>query len=338
MGMLDIIKRGLLGFIGIVIGLILVVLAARGDELSGPGVGARGVVVHDAAETLERFCVPDTDGTWWFTPPGGARWELVTRIADPAIANPGDGVFHPFDADEVRAAIAALRYPLGGLGIEVFVLPYPRRAQLESAAGPGLILLSPGVMPVARETQHVIVTHELGHVVHLARMPDAGAEAWSRWRSLRGVSDEGVYRASAMHADRPHEIFAEDFRVLFGDALAASGGSIENAALTSPAAVPGLDAFVLSLVPVAPGPSLVARPNPSRAAVTMSRVGDVARMMDVYDVTGRRVATLAPEGSSAGWNWRWDGRGDDGRTLAPGRYLARERGSATEPARITRMR
>src|SRR5690242_7690114 len=101
MGMLGLIKRALLGLIAIGIGLALVVLAARGDELSGSGAAASTIVVHDAAETLARYCVTQPDGTLWFTLPGGSTWELVTRTDDPAIANPGDGTFHPFDAAEV---------------------------------------------------------------------------------------------------------------------------------------------------------------------------------------------------------------------------------------------
>ena len=172
MGSLAFIRRVLLGLGATVLGLAVAVLAARADELSGAAAGGAGIVIHDAAETLTRYCVTDTTGVTWLTLPGGGRWELVTSTADPAIANPGDGSFHPFDAHEVRAAIDGVRVPLAGIGVEVFILPYPRRAGLTSAAAPGIILLSPGVTPIVRETQHATVTHELGHVVHLARMPE----------------------------------------------------------------------------------------------------------------------------------------------------------------------
>ena len=52
---------------------------------------------------------------------------------------------------------------------------------------------------------------------------------------LRGITDLNVYSDAAPHADRPHEIFAEDFRALFGNAelaeqmrrflLTATGGN-----------------------------------------------------------------------------------------------------------------
>ncbi|MFI5371203.1 MAG: FlgD immunoglobulin-like domain containing protein [Candidatus Eisenbacteria bacterium] len=335
MGSLAFIRRVLLGLGATVLGLAVAVLAARADELSGAAAGGDGIVIHDAAQTLTRYCVTDTTGVTWLTLPGGGRWELVTSTADPVIANPGDGSFHPFEAAEVRAAIDGVRYPLAGIGVEVFILPYPRRAGLTSAAAPGMVLLSPGVTPIARETQHATVTHELGHVVHLARMPDADATTWSRWRTLRGVTDPTLYSAHAPHADRPHEIFAEDFRVLFGDPLAVSNGAIENAALAPPVDVPGLATFVRSLTGDAAG--LGAWPNPSRGAVTFTRAGATAARVEIFDVTGRRVATLAPEGSPTAWTWPWDGRGDDGRALPPGRYAARERG-ATVSTLVTRLR
>ena len=47
--------------------------------------------------------------------------------------------------------------------------------------------------------------------------------------------------------NRPHEIFAEDFRALFGGPTANYSGTIENPGLVHPGAVPGLAAFFLNL-------------------------------------------------------------------------------------------
>jgi hypothetical protein len=306
MGTLAFLRRALVGLAGALIVLTVMVIAAHADELAGVTERAIGLVIHDPAETLERYCATDSTGTLWLALP------------------------------EVRAAIAGVRYPLGGIDADVFLLPYPRRSGLTSAAAPGLVLLSPGVRPVAVATQHATVTHELGHLVHLAHMPDDDADAWSRWRALRGVTDATVYCASAPHADRPHEIFAEDFRVLFGDGLAATDGGIENAGLAPPGAVPGLDAFVRALAGGAAG--LTAWPNPGRGAIAFTRAGGAAGALDVFDVTGRRVATLTAVGSPTGWSWFWDGRGDDGRSLPAGRYLAHERGIPRVGTPITRLR
>ena len=120
---------------------------------------------------------------------------------------------------------------------------------------------------MTREHQHAEFVHELGHVVQYALMPDPDQERWSRYRLLRGIEDAETFSSTSPHADRPHEIFAEDFRALFGGATANYSGSIENASLESPQRVAGLESFMRELV----GPALVSTlqsyPNPSRRAV-----------------------------------------------------------------------
>jgi hypothetical protein len=298
-----------------------------------------GLTIHGPEETLRDFCV-EQSGALWLVLPSGARYELVTSTSDPAIANPGDGSFHPFDEPTVHAALASLRAPFAPVRAEVFLLPYPRRVALESAAGPGLILLSPGVRPLSIEHQHAEFAHELGHVVHYSRMPDADVAAWSRYRELRGIADGTIYNASAMHANRPHEIFAEDFRALIGGALANYSGTIENAALTPPAAVAGLEEFMEAIAGasgLASGLPLECYPNPSRETVSFARSGGDAEALEVYDVGGRRVATLAPVAMGGLVTWRWDGSGAAGSPVGAGVFFARTRTSAAT-LRVTRVR
>jgi len=314
--------------------VIVAATAARANELPVGAAVPAGIAIHDAAETLRDRCATDADGRLWLTLPGGARYELVTSTADPAIANPGDGAFHAFDAAAVRAALAAVTFPLAAIRAEVYLLPYPRRAGLESAAGAGLVLLSPGVRPLSREQQHLEFTHELGHVVQRALLPDADGR-WGAWRALRGAADAATYSATAPHVNRPHEIFAEDFRALFGGALANYSGTVENAALAPPAEVAGLRAFVLQLAgaAVAVPP---AWPNPSRGAVSLSRAGEAVAPLDVYDAAGRLVVTLAPLPSAGGVRWSWDGRDARGVRAGAGAYWARPRDGGAA-SRITRL-
>jgi hypothetical protein len=298
-----------------------------------------GLTIHGPGETLRDFCV-EQNGALWLVLPGGARYELVTSTSDPAIANAGDGSFHPFDETTVRMALASLRAPLAPVRAEVFLLPYPRRSGLESAAGPGLILLSPGVRPLSTEHQHAEFAHELGHVVHYSRMPDADVAAWNRYRELRGITDEAVYCASAMHANRPHEIFAEDFRALIGGALANYSGTIENAALPPPASVAGLEEFMQAVAGATASTSslpLVCFPNPSRETVSFARSGGEAEALELYDIGGRRVATLAPVVTSGHVSWRWDGSDTSSSPVSAGVFFARTRASATT-LRVTRVR
>src|SRR5262245_4553 len=233
--------------IAIALGLLAGLAAPCSANELDASFDGRGLVIHDAAETLSEWCDRDSLGRLWLELPGGARFELVTSTSDPAIANPGDGFFHPFDAAEIHAAVGSTRFPMSTIHADIFVLPYPRRQGLESAAGPGLVLLAPGVRPLSREQQHSELVHELGHVVHHALLPDTDLEGWSAYRSIRGITDETIYAATAVHADRPHEIFAEDFRALFGDALATYSGTIENASLSPPEQVAGLQDFMRAI-------------------------------------------------------------------------------------------
>ena len=331
----SLVRRMSLGLAGTGLGLCLLAFTVRADEVSGGGASRTGIVIHDATQTLRDYCRSDESGTLWFTLPSGNRYELVTSTA--GLPNPGDGAFHPFDSQVVAAALAGIRFPLAGIAADVFILPYPRRDALESAAGPGLVLLAPGVRPLAREQQHAIFTHELGHVVHHALMPDHDLESWSRYRALRGIVDENLYSATSPHADRPHEIFAEDFRALFGSALATASGSIENSGLADPAAVAGLDGFLRSLAAPSVAGRLVATPNPSRGPVALARSGEDARVVDFFDVRGRRIASVTPSPTRGGWMWSWDGADTSGRMIS-GVVLARERGTRTPATRFSIVR
>jgi hypothetical protein len=310
---------------------VLLVVPARANEVVTSGVPTSSrIVIHDAQETLRDWCRSDVRGTLWLVLPGGMSFELVTSTADSAIANHGDGVFHAFEAAEVSAALAAVDYPLDGVAADVFILPYPRRTGLSSAAGPGLIMLSPGVYQVPREQQHAEFVHELGHVVQYARLPDQDATSWSRYRTLRGITDLNVYSDNAAHADQPHEIFAEDFRALFGGPLANSTGNIENASITPPTQIAGLADFMLQLSGAPLTVTLGAHPNPARGPVVFSRRGSGVVALDLFDLAGRHLATVAPEVGGGGQRWSWDGRDESGRRAGPGVVFARVRdGSAS---------
>lgn len=301
------------------------------------------LTIHGSEETLRDYCATQ-DGALWLTLPDGSRQELVISVADPAILNQGDGSFHPFDETQVRAALAALRAPLAHLRAEVFLLPFPRRSCLTSSASPGLVLLSPGVRALAPEQQHAEFVHELGHVVHFSRMPETEA-GWAAYRTLRGITDEAIYSADALHANRPHEIFAEDFRALIGGSLANYSGTIENAALALPASVSGLDDYMRT-VATASGSVVAVRiacyPNPSRGSVTFvlpvadAGSGGANGALEVYDLCGRRVAALAPAMAGGAITWRWDGRDLTGAPAGAGVYFARTPTGATT-LRVTRV-
>ncbi|MFN8589547.1 MAG: hypothetical protein U0704_17305 [Candidatus Eisenbacteria bacterium] len=311
------------------------VAPASANELAS-SARANGIVIHSAKETLEQFCSWDS-GRLYLQVPGGARYELVTDIQDPSIVNKGDGQFHPYDESEVRSALDGVRYPLARIAAEVFVLPYPRRNGLDSAAGPGLILLSPGVRALSREQQHAEFTHELGHVVQYALIPDSDDQGWNRYRELRGL-DAMTYVATATHSDRPHEIFAEDFRALFGDALANYSGTIENADLAYPTTVGGLSSFMIELAQAPAAATALRLTNAAyRGAVQFARDGQGAASLEIFDVTGRHLTTLVPVMNGTGATWTWDGRDDAGRNVKGAVVFARARDGRGGVVRVTRL-
>ncbi len=316
------------------LGLALAAAPSDASELSAAPVRVAGIVVHDAAETLRDFC-HEQDGGLWLELPGGMRWELVTSTTDPVITNPGDGEFHPFDVSEVDAALSLVRYPIHNLSAEVFILPFPRRESLESAAGAGLILLSPGVRPLSREHQHAELVHELGHVVQYAVLPDTDEQGWGEFMHIRGLSLD-THTAESAHADRPHEIWAEDFRALFGGTAANSTGTIENATLAYSTQVAGLAEFMQALAdasPAAASARLTAAPV-ARGAVTFSRFGTNASVLDVFDAAGRRLASVTPVVGGSSVAWTWNGEDASGRSVRGEVVFARARDAQGGAVRV----
>jgi hypothetical protein len=316
---------------------VLIGNRAAASELRASAASGAGIVVHDAEETLRDYCRSEA-GRLYLVLPGGSRWELVTSTSDPAVTNPGDGAFHAFARAEVNAALAEVHFPLRHVSAEVFILPYPRRLSLESAAGPGLVLLSPGVRPLSREHQHSEFVHELGHVVQYALLPDADTDGWAAYARLRGL-DATRFNAAAPHADRPHEIWAEDFRALFGGSSANSNGTIENASLSYPTQVQGLDAFMQGVAAGVSGrpASRLTASTYAWGALGFARGGSRPAVLDVYDASGRRLAALEPSVGAGGVSWRWDGRDVAGQLVRGAVVFARPRDGEGGTVRVIRL-
>jgi len=258
---------------------------------------------------------------------------VTTDINDPSIYNKGDGVFHPFTDEQVETALEAIHHPWMRLSVRVYLLPYPRRNLLVSSTSGNEIFLSPHVLEIDPAVGEYIVAHELGHAFHNRFMPD-GSAGWTEYRELRRISDATRFSEASAHAYRPKEIFAEDFRVLFGGVRAAFDGQLENPELISPNAVGGLEAFY----------ERVARPTRDfgkRAVIATSypnpfnpeteiRIAMPVELVDrgapvsirVYAVTGALVRDLHSGSASGDFVVRWDGRDESGNRVASNTYYA----------------
>lgn len=289
-------------------------------------------VVHGPEDILESMTLR-AGGDLRFVVDARLQYRLVADIDDPVIVNKGDGRFHAMEVDAVLRALESIEYPDVNLRFQVFVLPYPRREVLDSSARECMIFLSPGVRPVSEYAVHFTVTHEVGHVFQYRWMPDVDEAAWASYARLRGIDDGTVFSASSPHAYRPHEVFAEDFRYLFGGERANYSGGIENENLALPDEVAGLRELLLTLAEgrslALPAARLVPTPNPFhphteiRVLFAADRPLAPARL-GVYDAQGRMVRRLF-DGKPAGRTLQlaWDGRQEDGVQVASGIYFAR---------------
>ena len=254
-------------------------------------------------------------GAGWFEFPGAQRWQILA-----------DGVnYRPMPAEEVLAALRAISFPLDGVNVTVVILPAPRADLPVSYAEGTLIFLSPGRLDYAPEHIHVTVAHEMGHVVHHVLMPRSRNDLWKEYADLRGASYEAAVYAEK-HSERLSEMFAEDFRVLFGGAIASSSSQLENHELIDPGEVRGLEDFFLSL-PDRWNDILCVRafPNPFSGTVSIEAFGTGAASgieAGVFDVTGRLVASLRPV-AGPGSGSVWDGKDGNGRQVRPGIYYVR---------------
>jgi hypothetical protein len=266
--------------------------------------------------------------------PDGRFVPVITDIADPSIHNKGDGEFHPFSPALVDQALSSIALPGASLDVRVYLLPYPRSGVLVSSTTGNELFLSPHVLDIDRSVAAYIIAHELGHAFHNRFMP-VGSRHWDEYRALRGIADENRFNDSAAHAYRPREIFAEDFRVLFGGAAAYYGGHVENTQIPEPGEIDGLSAFYERVALSAPARdgriAATSYPNPFnpeteiRIALPFDTDGSERISVRVYAVTGALVRELHDGMAAGDLVVRWDGKDDEGNRVASATYYAQIR-------------
>jgi FlgD Ig-like domain len=269
--------------------------------------------------------------------PDGRMVPVITDISDPSIYNKGDGRFHPFTPGLVDHVLGSIRHSHMPLDVKLYLLPYPRRGVLTSSTTGNEIFLSPHVLDIEPTVASYVIAHELGHVFHNRFMP-SGSSRWREYRGLRGIGDEATYNDLASHAFRPREIFAEDFRVLFGGSEAYFGGHVENPGIAEPGTIAGLEDFYLRVAQGGESRQRIAAtnsPNPFnpeteiRVALSPDAYGSDARVsVRVYSVTGALVRELYDGVAAGDFAVRWDGRDSRGAQVASGTYYAQIRTEA----------
>jgi len=272
-----------------------------------------GSITVYSADEVARLAVSG-GGSVYLEIPGARQYELLENPAD----------WFPMPVEAVVAAIEETAYPVCELHIDVIILHVPRSEVKESSTEGSVVFLTPGRVPYPEEHVHYTTVHELGHALHNAFMPDSRTSLWREYARIRGI-ELNLGRRDVPHAWRTHEIFAEDFRALFGGDMARLDGRVENHDIPPPSEVEGLEEFFLSLRGRgAPAVSVLVSPNPSAGQVSIKAIldGQVAcpERISVYDARGRLVRHLG-SGSDRDGTVVWDGRDLRGSPAAPGVYL-----------------
>jgi len=151
------------------------------------------------------------------------------------------------------------------------------------------------------------------------------------FRSLRGIEDEAIYGEHAAHSHRPHEIFAEDFRFLFGGPMAnttaASKIAICPCRMRSPACASSSCLWGRSPWSLRRAGSSQRSPNPFNPRTWVSISAESTELgapltVQVFDAGGRMVRSLHEAGSNLP-AWISSGRTDDaGREMPAGVYFS----------------
>ena len=76
---------------------------------------------------------------------------------------------------------------------------------------------------------------------------------------------------------------------------------------------------------------------PTRGGASFTRGGAGAPVLDLFDVNGRRVASLTPAVNGSGCQWSWDGRGASGKPIGGGVLFARARDGLGGVAKLVRL-
>ncbi|MGD1047860.1 MAG: hypothetical protein ABR899_03775 [Candidatus Krumholzibacteriaceae bacterium] len=288
-------------------------------------------------EDIMAMSTKDASGVLTFEVAGGASYRLIDTVLDPEIVNKGDGSFHPVNVDWAIDALS--KVDISGrslkMPVNLYVLPLPRSGLLSSSSCGDDIFLSPGVYEIGRCMVACTVTHELGHVFQNRYAAEGPGGAWAEYLEIRGLEDATIYSDDAPHADRPVEIFAEDFRYLFGGSEACYSGTIENPDLPLPDKVAGLEEYFAALAAPA-GTAGDARaiatsnyPNPFNPSTTIRVVFNEpsrgkARDVDlsIYRVDGSLVRNLYRGAVTADeLSVPWDGKDGRGGAVSSGIYF-----------------
>ncbi len=161
----------------------------------------------------------------------------------------GNLTLQTVDSQEYMKALEEIKIPLEKVGeYKVYFMDYKLKNFYTAMAlsfQDGSAVVFGTYHKLSAEKIHQMAVHELGHNIDFQFM---NKEKWREYKKLRGITNESSYNnSSKVYMNRPQEIFAEDFRLLFGGELAAKIPHL-NRDLIHPSKVEGLRDLYLSIL------------------------------------------------------------------------------------------
>lgn len=211
--------------------------------LSTPGVLASDNIYYYTGDNCNDIIVKENDKLYLKQDWEGIRFELNT-IKKLGIRN-----LKAIDKAEYEAAINEVSYPLNSISLNVYFLDYRSWSYPDAKAlsfRDNSVVVFGTYWNMSKNNIHQLAVHELGHHVDFQLMND---EKWTAYKKLRRIEDERIYnnKLKTIHSNRLQEIFAEDFRMLFGGETACAVPHL-NKDLCNPSNIKGLKEFFINLV------------------------------------------------------------------------------------------
>ena len=152
-----------------------------------------------------------------------------------------------FDANSIRESVYGDIY--SSVSVNVYFVDYKLKdysnAMALSFKDRSIVVLGTS-NKLSKEQIHRLAVHEFAHQIDFQLMDEKKRQ---QYRKIRGIEDTTVYSdSSSIYINRPQEIFAEDFRLLFGGETSRKILHL-NSSLEDPIKIAQLKEFFRSLIP-----------------------------------------------------------------------------------------